>query len=551
MHQSTKRFFICICFFISVLTINPQQSLAVWGCDDFFEIDGDYGSIIADVGGGDNSPDVNDGVAPDRHTTYGRLNEAGLPWVHATEGITNCGTFYPYMGTQMYLAECTASQGTLNDRTEQGLLSNAYIEDGQKYFSLAIYVPDNMPKPADGKHFYFAQWHQGGDHLPPLRFSWDIRHDRFVLGGYYDSWTDGVYCPDNFQDYQFYYDIPVERNKWHHFFFRCQPGHDTASIAAWKMDNATGLWEEICNYTNTSIGYLWNSNGVPLTGAELSYQWKAGTYRGAPNTWSKIYYDNIRYGRIWNIITRNKLIGYHKTVCDLQFNESSGTAAADSCWLDNYGTQGDATRDYNNDGILCNFNFNASSGWKSGGVIGNCLLFDGVNDYVRIPLDTVDFDFGNYLTFSCWFKTSTNQTGKALICQDYFVDGTNSVGWKARVHFNATTKIDFSVRHPDFSTSNVRYYAASSVFDGQWHHVVGTFNRFASDVNRLKIYFDGELGNQNTGADKPILRGNTDLYVGKVYNSGYFQGYIDEAMVKNYAMTESEVEDLYDYYVSE
>jgi hypothetical protein len=124
------------------------------------------------------------------------------------------------------------------------------------------------------------------------------------------------------------------------------------------------------------------------------------------------------------------------------------------------------------------------------------------------------------------------------------LDSSGDNVWKTRLWFIANNQLDFCVRYSDGTTSSVRATNGTSLCDNLWHYVVGTYNRFAPDGYRLKIYVDGEWYNQAEGADKPILRGNQNFYVGRVYDT-YYNGYIDEVMIGNYAMTGAEVYDLY------
>jgi hypothetical protein len=85
--------------------------------------------------------------------------------------------------------------------------------------------------------------------------------------------------------------------------------------------------------------------------------------------------------------------------------------------------------------------------------------------------------------------------------------------------------------------------------DDKWHFVTGSYNRWAKDGQRLKLYLDGKLVSAAIGADKPIWRGDNYLYVGK-FSGGYFRGSIDEAMMFNFELSPAQVQALAAKYVN-
>lgn len=508
----------CLCkVIVSIILLIIINTTLCFGSVDpsaySFEIDGDYGSTISSTGITDDG-----GLFAN-----GKYQGSGVLWTHLTDNT--------YKGGQMYKARCTASPGAGNDRSEHQLLTGWYREDGSRYFSLSLYIPSWVTK---DNTVILAQLHQDGTLPPPLRLKWLVINGQDILEFYqaHDNYNED---PDGARTV---YEEPLIKDKWYHLLFKLKPGLDaTGCINIYQLNLETGCWEE--RYVNdaTTVGYRYKGDGSGQL-AEQVYDWKTGIYRATSQLTTEVYYDNIKYGKTWNALTNNRLIGAQKCVLNLFFDESSGTTASDSCWVFNGGSQGSITADYNNDGALIN-----GPTWSSGGVSNNCLYFDGVNDYVEIPLDIVDFDYGNYLTYSCWFKTSSDQTNKVLMCQDLYTSGSEI--YKSRFYFGAANTMVFSVRHPDGTKSDVIGTTASSLCNGQWHHIIGTYNRYDAQGNRIKIYIDGQLKNQATGYDKPIWRGNTNLYIGRWSSSLYYQGYIDEVAVFNYAMSQNEAENYY------
>jgi hypothetical protein len=408
------------------------------------------------------------------------------------------------MGLQSYKVRCTGSSGPDNDRSEQKILEGWDIADGVRYFSLSLYVPDFAPTPTDFFQM-FCQWWQDPDRQPPLQLSW---------GGddhlYFARRTEAT-------GWEALHDAGVvRRNHWYHFLFAVDFGlNTTGSVAMYEMDSATGSWVEACHFPQITLGWATKPDGSPAQ--THNFTWKVGTYRGSTPLTTRIYYDNIRYGRLWRIVTKNYLTGYHKQVLSLPFEEGWGTTTQD-------------VSEYDNDGELVNGPL-----WRSQGVQGRCLEFDGVDDHVRVAADPVDFDCGNYLTAMARFKTDVSQSGPAILCMDEY-----STTYKFRLYLVSGTSVSFDVRYPDNTIEWMTANLPATVFDDRWHHLAGTFNRWAPDGQRLKLYCDGVLVASSAGQDKPLWRGNNYLYVGK-FSGAYFRGFIDEPAVYNYAMTGEEI----------
>jgi len=563
--MKTKNIPLVVAFHLAAaIPVLAQVGPGAW----YFEIDADYDSVLgpleSNVSHSLPSRTITDGEAPNRHTTYAprqglRTDYDHLPacssWFHQSS--------YSYMGAQSYRVTAQyPGRRTLGDddeqtrRSEQMLLEDWYTgPDSTRYFTLAFRfnVINGPPQESGG---YIAQWHHGHEAPPAMMLAWEYEPQTGIYylrsGVYSDSPTDNRIYTELFRN-------EATPGVWHRMLFRVNPGpgqgqigcaqcpDDNGSVTAWMMNNLTGDWEEWCDET-VQFGYhyewtpVWYESGLinynPVrslrVGDNLSYQWKVGHYVNETDH-IILDYDNVAYGKRWNAITKNKLIGYRKSVLNLRFNEKKGAIAGDSCWDWNGGQPTDPTKDYNNDGML-----SGSVGWSATGVgsPGRSLYFSGGS--VQVPVDTTDFDFGNYVTVSAWFKTTANAAQpQGILC----IDDDEDTGklYLAR----SENRISFGVKHPDRSYSQVIYNHESGLYeDGLWHHVVGTFNRFTDDNRRVKLYIDGERVLQREGHDKPILRGDHVLTVGNLAGSSHFFGHIDEVNVLNYTMTDEEVAEL-------
>ena len=89
----------------------------------------------------------------------------------------------------------------------------------------------------------------------------------------------------------------------------------------------------------------------------------------------------------------------------------------------------------------------------------------------------------------------------------------------------------------------------------QWHHFVGTYDRFAPNGEKKKLYVDGVLRDQNNadrnGAGPTSITndgGPVDLGHRECCDHGNFNGWMDEVQIYNRALYAAEVRQLYECY---
>jgi C1A family cysteine protease len=193
-----------------------------------------------------------------------------------------------------------------------------------------------------------------------------------------------------------------------------------------------------------------------------------------------------------------------------------------------------------------------------GGVLGGALQFDGADDYVDVTIDVPETSYA----LSLWFKTSeqdcgifsayTNITGQS---RNPNLDREGSgAGRKKSPHQEGEAKFEFikSDRHIYLKEGNIRVRvwqdetitsAGVNFADGNWHHVVHTFG---GNQGGQKIYVDGLLRAEGTKTTSDFDE-QTGVKIGFCTDADaqYFQGTIDDVRICNYAMSEADVQNLY------
>ena len=142
------------------------------------------------------------------------------------------------------------------------------------------------------------------------------------------------------------------------------------------------------------------------------------------------------------------------------------------------------------------------------------------------------FNFSNQISVACWIKVNAfDKEWQALITKGN-ISWRLSRGQKNNLHFACTGV------WPEW------VHGKKDVNDGQWHHVVGTF-----DGNKLSLYVDGQLDATASLVTAPRKIHITDepVYIGgnSQKEDRNWNGLVDEVRIYNYALSEQEIQDKY------
>jgi len=184
-----------------------------------------------------------------------------------------------------------------------------------------------------------------------------------------------------------------------------------------------------------------------------------------------------------------------------------------------------------NNGTLTNFT--ATSGWSSG-PFGDCLTFDGVDDYIDVPNHST-LGITAQITMSAWVRRLGASAGqyKTIISR---WGNSNSY-----VFLYDDTGNQLQVRLSGLSTVTVS--RSVSIEDSLWHHATVTY-----DGANITLYLDGlQLGAQ-TASTGSIINNNLSLRIGRDntgFGTAYWNGQLDAIAIYNRALSASEVRQLY------
>jgi len=142
---------------------------------------------------------------------------------------------------------------------------------------------------------------------------------------------------------------------------------------------------------------------------------------------------------------------------------------------------------------------NSIKGFRSSGGGGGAFVneysmaFDGSLDYFAVG--TTSLGITSAITVSAWVKIPTTNTGggginiQVIACEDNTSGGQRN--WNLFWRGTGYNYFVFAVHHTNLTSSSI---TSTGIVpnDGQWHHLLGTFDG-TTNANGLKLYVDGTL----------------------------------------------------------
>jgi len=155
---------------------------------------------------------------------------------------------------------------------------------------------------------------------------------------------------------------------------------------------------------------------------------------------------------------------------------------------------------------------------------GASCFFDGTNDYLSIPANSI-FQFDGDFTVECWFYCTAANFSSGLIG----LFGRNTYAFNnggfPRIEFNSAAKALLTY------AANTTIVGTTTVTVNTWHHIAVV--RYSGVI---AFYLNGV--SQGSAAYSTSIPATYDVLIGNapwssVYPNLYFQGYIDEFRITN------------------
>jgi hypothetical protein len=178
----------------------------------------------------------------------------------------------------------------------------------------------------------------------------------------------------------------------------------------------------------------------------------------------------------------------------------------------------------------------------------SALALDGTGDYLTLP-GSSDFDFGTAdFTLGFWMKpTNTTQWAALMSSPNYWTSGYSG-NWGIDIYNypGIGSKIRLYSYGDGQAPASELAYVSSVVLTTEWQHIV-----FVRDSGTLKCFING-VESGSTRADNfstaDLSDGVNGLYLGHTApGSGTdFDGSIDDVRIYNKALTQTEIQSIYD-----
>ena len=201
------------------------------------------------------------------------------------------------------------------------------------------------------------------------------------------------------------------------------------------------------------------------------------------------------------------------------------------------------------DGNYSDFSGNGNHGTNNGSTLNNNSInsnyllnaeFNGVDNTISAVSPLVNANSSS--SISAWiYLQPNNPSWQRIITKIY---GSNIGARAGSIDiFSNTNKLRYVI----VSDTGTDYSATSTTVlnNNQWYYVVGTYDNTTGNVS---IYINGNFENSIINTEKTTTSGSSPFYIGSELNTGtptYFNGSLDEVRIYNRALSESEIELLY------
>jgi hypothetical protein len=174
------------------------------------------------------------------------------------------------------------------------------------------------------------------------------------------------------------------------------------------------------------------------------------------------------------------------------------------------------------------------------GEVGQAFSLNGYNGGILVP-DAPALRFTNAMTIEAWvYPNAYGGSSTCEIVSKWFGNGsqesyTTSIDPSGLAYFLVSSDGTATTPGIDYTT----VYTTDTVPLNQWSHFAATYDGAA-----LKVYLNGVLENQAAWT-QGIFPGTAPLLIGSTYVASVFNGLIDETTLYNRALSDAEVQEIY------
>jgi hypothetical protein len=175
------------------------------------------------------------------------------------------------------------------------------------------------------------------------------------------------------------------------------------------------------------------------------------------------------------------------------------------------------------------------------GDVDGAYYFDGIDDRIDLPSETLNFERTNAFSQSLWIKTSDDDAGNIILAK--MASDSSYRGWCLAMKNGLLSTY---LINNGTTQNRLRVDGTTLINDDQWHHLVVTYDG-SSMASGVAVYIDGSLENSVIVADTlsgTILNSVTPT-IGSRSSESYYEGSIDDIRIYSRTLSAAEVEELY------
>jgi hypothetical protein len=181
---------------------------------------------------------------------------------------------------------------------------------------------------------------------------------------------------------------------------------------------------------------------------------------------------------------------------------------------------------------------------RTTGQINGALNFDGSNDYVEIPDNDNSLDITSQMTITAWIKPLDNEWLYCIAAKQPSGSATDDSPGNYEFMV-AGSYLNFWYQINTEGTYAI-YESTSPVALGEWQHVAVTLKI----GDKVKFYINGEPTGTVDPMDTLGIVNDEPLRIGRIKSNDdtyWFPGGIDDVRIYNRALSDTEIQQLYQW----
>ena len=251
------------------------------------------------------------------------------------------------------------------------------------------------------------------------------------------------------------------------------------------------------------------------------------------DTTTALYFGKQSWSNIFSSATIDEVRLYNRALQPAEVSQLYNWAPGPVAYW-NF-EEGSGTTAFDRSGNSQNIGWSGTGSHWGLGKYGQAATFNGSNDALNLPINSLT-KFGTHdFTVSFWAKPPAYQAGANNNLAGQYPHATVNGTWYFYRYDNSGVTVQFGIK----GTNSVFVRSLSDVPSNTWSYITGV-----REGNNLKIYINGILNNTAVGASAEDISYQSNNFTPTIGNlgGGYpYGGSIDDFKIYNYARTPKQI----------